>query len=1037
MYTAPIPPDNQCLQLKYGLRVLGIQKILGLVLIPLLLIIITVLVVLNMGTVYEPPFLLLVLNTLFIGVISIIIAYITSRVFMKRGSASVFLIGSGMLIFGIGSIASGWLNPLYGPNVSVTIHNTCACIGSIFILIGGVMSRSSQMPVNVRGRTRWVAAAYFGICVFVIILSLATIRGMIPPFFIPGLGPTGIRQVILENATLFFAMASILFMVTYRKRRSDFFFWYSVSLALISIGLFAVFIPIPVGSLVSWVGRSAQYLGGIFALYAVMISRREAIGKGLPLEHIIANFLADAEQSYKMLVETATDAIITIDSEYRILLWNPAAERLLGYTRGEALGLSFPELIIDDRGIEVIKNEDENILVPGMPSAAPKSVEIAGKRKNGTLFPCELTISLRWQEGKKIWTLILRDLTERKAAEEALQLTLSRLESAMAAGNIAWWEMDCTTGNITFSERKARMLGYPAEHFSHYSDFTKLIHPDDYESTMQVMHDHLSGLKKNYETDYRIHTIKGDYRWFHDTGGISAYDQDGVPLRVTGLAMDITDRKQADLALRESEEKFRQLFAHMPAAVAIYVPTLDGSDFIFKDFNTAAEAIEGIKKSDLVGKRVSEVFPGVTEFGLFEVLKRVCKTGVAEYYPAALYRDKRDPGTWRENWIYKLASGEIIAIYHDITDRKRMEDALRESEDRYRGLINGVPDYILVHRNGKILFVNPAAIEVIGRQKEDLVGSDIMNYIAPESRALVIAMVMKRAAGEVVPTYEITIITKGGEKRVTEVHGSLITFDGMPASLNVLSDVTERKQAEDMREHLLHDLSQKNAELERFTYTVSHDLKSPLITIKGFLGYLEKDALAGEAERLHDDIARIHTATSKMEEFIAALLELSRVGRFVNPPVQVPLALLVQDAVEALDAQICERGVTFTMPGDLPEVYGDRVRLQQVMTNLIGNAVKFMGDQEEPRIEIRAYQKEESVFVCIQDNGIGIAPENLDKIFSVFTRLDPSIPGSGIGLALVRRIIEVQGGECRVESEGAGMGSTFCFTLPCVPREGR
>jgi two-component system, LuxR family, sensor kinase FixL len=173
-----------------------------------------------------------------------------------------------------------------------------------------------------------------------------------------------------------------------------------------------------------------------------------------------------------------------------------------------------------------------------------------------------------------------------------------------------------------------------------------------------------------------------------------------------------------------------------------------------------------------------------------------------------------------------------------------------------------------------------------------------------------------------------------------------------------------------------------------------------------------------------------------MEDFIASLLELSRIGRIINPPVRIPLTLLVKDAAEALDAQIRERGVKLTIPGNLPEVFGDRIRLQQVMTNLIENAVKFMGDQKEPRIEISCWTKGEMKTICVKDNGIGIEPENLDKIFTVFARLNPTIPGAGIGLALVRRIVEVHGGTCRAESAGLGQGSRFCFSLPDTPQPG-
>ena len=630
--------------------------------------------------------------------------------------------------------------------------------------------------------------------------------------------------------------------------------------------------------------------------------------------------------------------------------------------------------------------------------------------------------------------IVARDITGLKRMEDELLTSQHRLESAMAAGNIAWWEMDCSTGKVLFSRLKAEMLGYPPEQFSHYSDFTRLLHPDDYESTMQAMRDHLSGAKGKYDAEYRIRTSNGEYRWFHDIGGVSGSDPSGTVLRATGLVIDVTERKQAEESVKEANAWLKMV--------------QKGAKAGFWDWDMPAGKLAWSEEFFILFGLPATAEPSFETW--LAVLHPDDRTPAVEKIEQAV-KERND--LWNEYRII-LPGGEqrwigasgittydgagvalrMSGICLDITEKKRLDTALEESEQRYRGLIDGVPDYILVHRNGSILFVNPSAANVLGNDASAIVGTDISRYIAPESRPLVAEMLLKRAAGETVPSYEITIIPREGVKRVTEVHGSLIMYDGRPASLNVLSDITERKQAEKIQERLFNDIQQKNIELERFTYTVSHDLKSPLITIKGFLGYLEKDALAGDIARLHEDIARIHAATSKMEDFITSLLELSRVGRIVNPSVSVSLAFLVQEAVEALHAEIDQRGIRLIIPGDLPEVYGDKMRLQQVMTNLIGNAVKFMGDQKEPVIEISASHDGGEVLICVQDNGIGIAPENLDNIFSVFTRLNPSIPGAGIGLALVRRIVEVHGGTCRVESAGLGKGSTFCFSLPETPQ---
>jgi signal transduction histidine kinase len=235
------------------------------------------------------------------------------------------------------------------------------------------------------------------------------------------------------------------------------------------------------------------------------------------------------------------------------------------------------------------------------------------------------------------------------------------------------------------------------------------------------------------------------------------------------------------------------------------------------------------------------------------------------------------------------------------------------------------------------------------------------------------------------------------------------------------------------RQNLISELESKNAELERFTYTVSHDLKSPLFTIRGFLGYLEQDALAGNHERMKSDIQRIADAANKMQQLLNELLELSRIGRLMNEPVLIPFGDLARDAVELVHGRIMERGISVHMDENMPVIFGDRQRLLEVIQNLVDNAAKFMGNQTDPRIEIGQSGEEGGKPVLyVRDNGMGISPEHHERIFGLFNKLDVKADGTGIGLALVKRIVEIHGGRIWVQSE-AGKGSTFYFTLPASP----
>ena len=192
---------------------------------------------------------------------------------------------------------------------------------------------------------------------------------------------------------------------------------------------------------------------------------------------------------------------------------------------------------------------------------------------------------------------------------------------------------------------------------------------------------------------------------------------------------------------------------------------------------------------------------------------------------------------------------------------------------------------------------------------------------------------------------------------------------------------------------------------------------------------LEKDIREDRRDRITNDLQRISNAADKMQTLLVDLLELSRIGRIANPPSKVNLTELAIEAIETLDGRLRSKNINVTVSLEMPTVYGDQIRLREVFENLIDNAAKYMGDQKHPLIEIGCKDGEEKV-IFVKDNGMGIEPTYTTKIFGLFEKLNPTSEGTGIGLALVKRIIEVHGGKIWVESEGTGRGSMFCFTIP-------
>jgi len=381
-----------------------------------------------------------------------------------------------------------------------------------------------------------------------------------------------------------------------------------------------------------------------------------------------------------------------------------------------------------------------------------------------------------------------------------------------------------------------------------------------------------------------------------------------------------------------------------------------------------------------------------------------------------------------------VASLILANIWYRNAIEKDRQETLRKAEEKYREIVeNSIEGIFQSTRDGKFLSVNPAMVHMYRYPSEDAMLKEIRDisqdlYVSPGQRQ---EFIRRMEENGTIYGLELEERRRDGSifwismnvRSVRDENEKILYYEG------TVEDITVRKQFELERENLIVELEKKNTELEQFTYTVSHDLKSPLVTIKGFLGFLAQDALDGNSPRLEDDIHRISESTDRMQHLLNDLLELSRIGRSMNPPEQIDFRELVDGALKLIKGQLGGREINIVVQDEFPRVYGDRQRLLEVLQNLLENSIKFMGDQTDPRIEIGVDEGNEIPVFFIKDNGSGIAPEYHERIFGLFNRLDPNVEGTGIGLAIVKRIIEVHGGRIWVESD-AGKGAAFFFTIP-------
>jgi PAS domain S-box-containing protein len=730
-------------------------------------------------------------------------------------------------------------------------------------------------------------------------------------------------------------------------------------------------------------------------------------------------------------VRMTSESIAIADLKGKILDINEAGLRMYGLDdRADLVGKDPFEIIVPEDQQKALESMAK-ILVEG----SLKTVEYHILRKDGRKALIETSVSLiRGEKGEpKGIVAVARDITERRRMEEALRYSEEYFRALTENSSDGLLVLD-GDGTVRYEGLSMeRVLGFKAGEQIGNKAF-QLIHPDDIPMVDKVLAELLQNPGASRQIELRNMHKDGSWRVL-EVMGTNLLDNPAVRGIVINFR-DVTERKKAEEALHESERRYRLLAENVrdtiwTADLNLRLTYISPSHTHLTGYSVEEALAQTLQEMmapaslDLIAKGFAEELaleasgPGdLFRSRIFEV-ELNCKDGSTV------------PVEIKATFLRGLVGQPVgvLGITRDIRERKKAEEALRHSERRFRDIADNAFEWIWeVDPNGKYTYSSPTVEKILGYKPVEVIEKHFYDLLHPDDKERVEKETLEIFARKE-PFREL--IFKSLNKDGTTVwlstsgvplldeKGNLVGYRGAD------TDITERKKAEEA----IRELDRMKSE---FISDISHELRTPLHSIKGF-GKLILDGKVPDPNVQREFLTIIENQSNRLDKLVSNLLDASRLesGRFSIHKQRISIAGTIHEAVETLRGVATGKGITIKedIPATLPEIDVDKERLEQVMFNLIGNAVKFSNDGSE--VMVRAEVREHELLVQITDHGIGIPKEAMPRLFQRFYRVEASssIGGSGLGLYISRQIVEAHGGRIWVESE-SGAGSTFSFTLP-------